>query len=313
MNLEWRSRLLDRFMIASGMKVDPPGDDALEKYRATVDGFPTWTIHFMFGKPRDLSRIEDLTIPVRDGSIGGRLYVPLKQGPLPCIVFYHGGGWVSGDLDTHDTLCREIAYRTARAVLAVDYRLAPEHRFPTAAEDAFDALSWFADHASEYGADAGDLAVMGDSAGGNLSAVVCQMARDEGGPKIQKQVLVYPYVDASREYASANKFAHAPILTKSSTECMVSYYIRSDADRGDARFSALLGNLDGLPPALIIAAECDPIADHAKVYADALEQHGVPVQYRLFERQIHGFFSIPGIAPRAKEAYAMVERFLSAP
>lgn len=255
--------------------------------------------------PPELHKIEDRKIPGPGGQIPVRIYTPVDPagGKLPVLVFYHGGGWVIGDLDTHDGPCRVLARDARCIVVAVDYRMGPEHRFPAAVEDCFAALNWVAANAASLGGDAARLAVAGDSAGGNLSAVMTHLAKAAGAPKLCFQVLVYPAVDARGGYASVTENAVGYVLEKETMDWFYARYA-DEAQKRDPRCSPLL-NLDfaGLPPALVVTAGYDPLRDEGKLYADKLAAFGVPVTYRHYAGQIHGFFSQAGAVSAAAQLH----------
>ena len=242
---------------------------------------------------RDLSlKIENRTVPGPVGAIPVRFYSPESGAPLPVIVFFHGGGWVAGDLDTHDAVCAALADRTRAIVVSVDYRLAPEHAFPAAADDAFAATCWAVKEASTFGGDSKRVAVAGDSAGGNLAAVVCLRAREEPVPaSLVAQVLVYPVTDRNFETTSYRACAEGYGLTRESMMWFWDLYVPNDADSRNP-FAAPLqaDSLDGLPPALVVTAEFDTLRDEGEAYADRLEEAGVPTQRTCYEGMIHGFF-----------------------
>jgi acetyl esterase len=230
------------------------------------------------------------------GPIPLRLYRGQGAGterPQPALVFFHGGGWVIGDLESHDQVCRALANAAACIVVAVDYRLAPEHKFPAAAEDAIAATQWIASNAASLGIDARRLAVGGDSAGGNLAAVVAIDARERGGPRLVHQVLIYPAADMRMDWPSAERHAQQLPLTRAAMDWFIAHYLRSDADKADWRASPLrASSLKGLPPALIITAGFDPLCDEGEAYAKALGTAGVAVMHESFGGQIHGFLTM---------------------
>lgn len=216
------------------------------------------------------------------------------------LVYYHGGGNVVGDLDTHDAVCRRIALQSRATVIAVDYRMGPEHRFPAATNDAIAALRWIAAHAGELGIDPGRIAVGGDSAGGTLSAAVTLDSRDNGGPPIALQVLVYPSTDMSTLHPSRELFAQGYGLTKTLIDYFRTNYFLPDFDRTDWRASPLLAaSHEGLPRALIVTAGFDPLRDEGEAYAQRLIEAGVPVTVRRFTGQIHGFITMGRVVPEA--------------
>jgi len=243
------------------------------------------------------------------GPIPLRLYrgkgVP-KDRPQPALIYFHGGGWVIGDLESHDQLCRALANAMPSIVVAVDYRLAPEHKFPAAVEDAIAATRWIADNGARLGIDAARLAVAGDSAGGNLAAVVSLDARDRGGPRLVHQVLIYPGTDMRMGWPSLERHAQQLPLTRAGMQWFVAHYLRNEADKADWRASPLMASsLKDLPPALVITAGFDPLCDEGEAYAAALRKAGVRVAHERFEGQIHGFVSMGRIIADAGRAVAM--------
>lgn len=243
--------------------------------------------------PPEISAVKDLVAETPAGSIPLRVYWPAgvaAAAALPVFVYFHGGGWVIGDLETHDVLCRQIAAASGVAVVAVDYRLAPEHKFPAAADDAWAATRWVVAHASELGVDATRLAVGGDSAGGNLAAVVALMARDHGEPAIALQVLTYPVTDVAAESQSYRDFADGYMLTRESMRWFIAHYLKSPDDARDWRASPLRApSLTGVAPALIVTAGFDPLRDEGEAYAKRLREAGVQVDYVCYGGMIHGF------------------------
>ena len=256
-----------------------------------------------------IGRIENRTMPGPAGDIGLRVYTPLGAGAdiLPGLVFFHGGGFVLGDLDTHDDLCRCLANGSLCRVVSVDYRLAPENPFPAAVEDSFAATKYIAAHAAEFGIDAARLAVGGDSAGGNLAAVVAQLAKTEGAPKIVFQLLIYPVTQlaADAQTRSMRENAKGYFLEKESMDWFTKLYCPDARHRADARLSPLLcADLAGLPPAYVVTAGFDPLRDEGKAYADKLDAAGVAVTYVNYPGMVHGFFSMRSLIPKAREAVA---------
>ena len=245
---------------------------------------------------------------VRDLDAGGiplRLYRPAGSADaavLPALVYYHGGGWVIGDLDTHDTLCRTLANGSGCAVVAVDYRLGPEHRFPAAVDDAVAALSWVRGHAGELGVDAQRLAVGGDSAGGNLAAVVS--LHDRGvQPAIRFQLLIYPGTDMRRGAPSHTSNGEGYLLTRDTIRYFVDHYLGGKQHEADWRASPLLHpDLRGVPPALVLTAGYDPLRDEGLQYSQALTEAGVRSTHVCFERQIHGFITMGRVIDEANAA-----------
>jgi acetyl esterase len=249
-------------------------------------------------------------LPVGDRA--GRLFVPSRvTTPGPLLVFFHGGGWVYGDLDSHDPACRFLAERSGVRVLSVDYSLAPEHPFPAAYDDALAAYRWVTEHASELGGDPGRLAVGGDSAGGNLAALVAVEAARTGLP-LAFQLLVYPGTDASRRTESKRLFGDGFYLTTRFMDQVMDLYVPDRAQRSDPRVSPLLGEVPpGLAPAYVATAGFDPLRDEGEAYARHLADAGVDVELRRFADQIHGFFNIVGVGRTARAAAAEVAAALA--
>jgi acetyl esterase len=255
------------------------------------------------GEREPVHRVENRTVPGRAGDIPIRLYAPAADAPLPVLVFFHGGGWVIGDLETHDTLCRHLANAVGCLVVSVDYRLAPEHPYPAAAEDAYAATRWVAEHAQVIGGDATRIAVGGDSAGGNLTAVVALMARDRGGPRLVFQLLVYPVTDAPSDNASYRENGTGYFLTTAQMRWFFEHYAGTRAKVDDAYLCPLRAkDVRNLPPALVVTAEYDPLRDEGEAYGRRLEQAGVPVRIRRYPGVFHGFFAMGQILARAGEA-----------
>jgi acetyl esterase/lipase len=266
-----------------------------------------WPASLLTGSVARGVRITDRTLPLPDAPLGARVYTPKDSAPLPLVTYFHGGGWALGDVKSYDAVCSQIAARVGAVVVSVDYRMAPEHRMPTAAEDAYAATEWLAANASEVGADGSRVAVAGDSAGGNLAAVVAIMARDRRGPRIAHQVLVYPATDGTLSSPSLQEHAKGPILTLSSVNAYRALYLGPDGDERDVRFSPLLaGDLSGLPPALVQSAQLDPLRDDAARYAMALEKAGTTARYTEYVGAPHGYLSIPGAVRGARQAMAEI-------
>ena len=250
-----------------------------------------------------VARVEDHRVPVAGGEIAVRTYAPSGPGPFPALVFFHGGGWVIGDIETHDGICRSLANHGGCVVANVDYRLAPEHRYPAAVEDSYAATKWVADNATRLGVDAGRIGVGGDSAGGNLAAAVTLMAKERGGPALKLQVLVYPVTRHAYDTASYKDNAEGYMLTRASMEWFWAHYLGPDGDGRQPYASPLdAPSLDGLPPALVITAEYDPLRDEGEAYADRLRRAGVPVTLTRYPGMIHGFFRMINIMDKARAA-----------
>jgi acetyl esterase len=243
--------------------------------------------------PQPVAKIEDRTAPSPDGEIPVRVYAPAADGPLPVLVYYHGGGWVTGSIETHDNTCRALANLTPCVVVSVDYRLAPEAKFPAGLEDCYVATQWASEHAAELGGDASRLAVGGDSAGGNLAAAVSLLARERGGPSIAYQLLIYPVTDASFETGSYLEKGEGYGLTRDGMQYFWELYLADEADAANPLTSVLRADLAGLPPAVVITAEYDPLRDEGDAFAEKLKAAGVEVEHVSYPGQIHGFFS-PG-------------------
>ncbi|WP_435175102.1 alpha/beta hydrolase [Halorussus sp. AFM4] len=232
----------------------------------------------------------DRTIPGPGGELPIRVYRPDDDRPHPVLVYFHGGGWVVGSIDTHDTLCRHLTNAADCAVVSVDYRLAPEHPFPAATADAVAAVKWVAEHGAEIGVDPDRLAVGGDSAGGNLAAVAALVARDRGGPDIDRQVLVYPATSPSDDWPSTEENAEGYFLTKSEMEWFADQLFESPLEaRNPYAFPLQACDHAGLPPATVVTAGFDPLRDEGAAYAEALADAGVDVTHRNYEGMIHGF------------------------
>ena len=259
-----------------------------------------------FAGPKvEVARVEDRRVPGPAGDIPVRVYTPEGHGPFPGLVYLHGGGWVIGDLESHDNVCRTLARDVPCVVVSVDYRLAPEHRFPCAPEDCWAAAKHVAGHARDFGIDPVRLAVGGDSAGGNLSAVVTLLARDRGGPRLAFQVLVYPVTDAAMDTPSYRENADGYLLTRDGMAWFWNHYAPGAAEREDPRASPLLArDLRGLPPALVITAEYDPLRDEGEAYARRLREAGVPVTLTRYDGVIHGFFGMSGAIEQGRAAMA---------
>ena len=252
--------------------------------------------------PEDLASVEDRDIPGPAGDIPVRIYTPEGAGPLPVTVFFHGGGWVIMDVESHDSVCRYLAKASGSIVVSVDYRLAPESKYPVPVEDCYAATVWVAENATSLGADAARLAVAGDSAGGNLAAAVAQMARDRSGPSIAFQALMFPALDARMDTASYKANSEGFFLTEDSMQWFWGHYLNEASEGEQAYASPPRGDLAGLPPAFVATAEYDPLCDEGEAYATALNDAGVQTEYVEYDGQIHDFILLGAVIPRAKEA-----------
>ena len=275
----------------------PPPHVPMEKARKAANAA-------MVGEPgRKLHAVADFTLPVDGRFIPVRLYRPSAQADLPILVFLHGGGWVWGSLETHDAMCRELAWRSGGAVLALDYRLAPETNFPGPVDDGFAALRWIFNHAPALGLDPTRLAVGGDSAGANLAVATALRARD-AGPGLRYMVLVYPALDPACDSASQREFGAGHILTRDMMRWCWRCYLGSDNPTPDPLFAPLGADLRGLPPTTVVTAECDILRDEGEAFADRLTAAGVPTRRRRYASMIHGFVLFPQIAPAATTCLA---------
>lgn len=255
------------------------------------------------GPPEPIARVEDRTIAGPEIDLPIRIYSPTENKAHRALVYFHGGGWVIGSIETHDGLCRMIANAAGCAVVSVEYRLAPEHPFPAATDDAYAAVCWAWEHAAELGAEPSRLAVGGDSAGGNLAAVVCLMARDRGGPPIDFQLLLYPITDHDLDTRSYVAYADRYLLTREAMAWFWQHYLADESDKNHPYVSPLRApDLDGLPRALVITAECDPLCDEGDAYARRLEAAGVNGTHACYPGMIHGFVRRATLLAQGKRA-----------
>lgn len=284
--------------------VDPQVKTVLDKMTAAGVGHPT-TVEavrkaYLFypklsGTPEHVFRVEDRTIPGPVGSISVRVYTPSSTGGLPIFVFFHGGGFVAGSLDTHDTPLRSVVNRCECVVVSVAYRLAPEHKYPAATEDAYAVTEWVAEHGADIGGDPHRIAVGGDGAGGNLAAVVTLMARERGKPSLMFQVLIYPMLDATIMRPSWWTESSSPTVSRETKNEILGMYLPITGNLRDPFVSPLSAqSLKNLPPALVITDEDDPMRDEGEEYADRLKQDGVPTNVSRYPKMIHGFFLMAG-------------------
>ena len=265
--------------------------------------------------PPQIGMVRDLTADGPLGPIPLRVYRPAgvpASTPLAVLVFFHGGGWVIGDLETHDVLCRQLTAGSGVSVVSVDYCLAPEHKFPAAVDDAWAATRWVVAHAGELAVDASRLAVGGDSAGGNLAAVVALLARGKGAPAIAVQVLIYPVADLVGETRSYRDFAEGYLLTREGMRWFIAHYLTAEAEAVDWRASPLRAqSLAGLPPALIVTAGFDPLRDEGEAYAERLREAGVRVDSVCYGGMIHGFVPMGRLLDTAGRAISLIAGSLS--
>jgi acetyl esterase len=260
----------------------------------------------MGGEPEPVGKAEDRSIPGPEGTIPVRIYTPDGKGPFPVLVFFHGGGWVIGNIDSHDAICRSLTNTAGCITVSVDYRLAPEHKFPAAPEDCYAATKWAADNAATFNGDPTRIAVGGDSAGGNLAAVVPLMARDRGGPKLAYQLLIYPATDYYLPGTpSIQENGVGYLLTRDDMVWFLGHYLTGEADiKHPYAFPLQAKDLSGLPPAMVITAEFDPLRDEGEIYAVQMQQAGGDVTSRRYDGTIHGFVSLAGMIDQGKKALA---------
>ena len=271
------------------------GRDALEQ-RVRLTG----------GLPEPVGQVVSSEVPGPAGAIAVRIYVPAvspAERTLPGLVFFHGGGWVRGSLNSHDILCRSLANGGGCILISVDYRMAPEHTFPAAIDDALAATRWVAEHAAEIGVDASRLAVGGDSAGGNLAAAVALVLRDAGGPPLVHQLLIYPVTNYNFDTPSYADNAEGYMLTREAMRFYWGLYLGDASNGDDQRASPLRArDFSRLPPATVMTAEFDPLRDEGRAYADRLRSGGTPVTYREYAGMVHGFVTSAGVLDVGKEA-----------
>jgi acetyl esterase len=254
------------------------------------------------GPPEEVAEVRTLAIPGPGGTIPARLYIPAGTKPLPALVYYHGGGFVIGSLDGWDPVMRSLANASGCAVVSVDYRLAPEHKFPAAVDDAYAALTYVAREAASLGIDPARIAVGGDSAGGNLAAVVSILARDGNGPKIAFQLLVYPTTEQNYERSSFKKYGENHFLSIDMMHWFIGHYTTPETI-GDWRVQPLKAeSLRNLPPAHIIVAECDPLHDEGEAYGERLRAEGGTATFVRYAGMIHGFFTFPAALDQGRQA-----------
>lgn len=265
----------------------------------------------MLVPPEPVAQVEDRPVPVPDGEVLVRVYSPGGEGPHPALVFFHGGGFVLGSLDSHDDICRAFANATPCVVVSVQYRLAPEHRFPTGLEDAYAATAWVFDHAEQLSLDPARIAVGGDSAGGNLATVIAHLAHERGAFRPCAQLLLYPATDLASESASVQEFGQGYYLTSGQLRYYREHYVETEAELRNPLVSPYFRtDLRHLPPAHIITAECDPLRDEGEAYAHRLQEAGVPVTLKRYDGMIHGFLSMSAFLEQARVAVADISATL---
>jgi acetyl esterase len=257
----------------------------------------------------DIETARDVTIEVRDTKIRGRLYRASNEEVVPLIVYYHGGGWLLGSIDSHDVLTRKLALTSGYAVLSVDYRRGPDSLFPVAINDAVDAVTWAVENAKTLGIDSNRIALAGDSAGGNLATVAAAVLRDEGGPNIAMQILVYPVTTCDLDLGFDMKY-EGHILYRDEMLWHQENYLNSPDEVTDPLVAPLLADLHGLPPAVVVIAECDPIRPQGELYIDALKSAGVQVSVYDAPTLVHGFFGLDELFPEAADAMDFVAKEL---
>jgi acetyl esterase len=255
------------------------------------------------GEPLVVGSVENCEIPGSESQIPVRIYTPEGKGPFPLLVYFHGGGWVLGNLDVHDAVCRALTNAASCITVSVDYRLAPEHKYPAAPEDCYAATRWAAENASSFNGDARRIAVGGDSAGGNLAAVVTLMARDRGGPKLAYQLMIYPITNYSFDTPSYQENARGYSLTKDDMVWFWDHYLPGEDDGKRPYASPLQAqDLSNLPPAMMITAEYDPLRDEGEQYAVRLQEAGNQVTLMRYNGMIHGFFRMGDVLYQGKKA-----------
>ncbi len=305
------------------MPLDPQAKAALEflnqpEMRLDAAEWPTEARNSMVlpppENPEQVARVEDISIDGPGGDLPLRLYHPGDpdgEHPPALVLYFHGGGFVFCNLDTHDALCRTLCNSTGAAILSVDYRLAPEAKFPAAPEDCYAALCWGAANSEQLDIDAGRIAVAGDSAGGNLAAVTALMSRDRGGPTLRSQVLIYPVTSQITNSPSYTENGEGYFLTQSGMEYCINHYLNSPEDKQNPLASPLLSpDLSSLPPAVVVTAEYDPLRDEGENYGRRLAEAEVPVWMRRYDGMIHGFVSMGDMMDRGKEALADISEQL---
>jgi acetyl esterase len=298
-------------MLAASAQADLPAveDMPLETVRAGAILFAQTGA----GEKQPVANVEDRTVAGPAGAIPVRVYTPDGEGPFPVVAYLHGGGWVFMGIETHDWICRRLANASGAVVVSVEYRLAPEHPFPAPLDDCMAVTHWLAEHAGEVGADPARLAVVGDSAGGNLAAAVALASRAPDGPRIVAQVLVYPACDAACATPSFVQNAEGYLLTASTMRWFWDQYLGPEGNPDDGYASVLRApDLAGLPPTLVVTAEFDPLRDEGEAYAGHLRAAGVDATVRRYDGMVHGFLGMDELLPEADDAMAEAAAFLRA-
>jgi acetyl esterase len=257
------------------------------------------------GAPVEVGNVEDRKIPGPAIPIPVRIYTPAGRGPFGALVYFHGGGWVIGNIETHDATCRQLAAGAGCVTISVDYRLAPEHKFPAGPEDCYAATKWVSDNARSLNVAQDRIAVGGDSAGGNLAAVVALMARDRGGPKLAFQLLIYPATDCADDTPSQHEFAEVSpdyLLSRADMEWFWGHYLGPGDKSNPMACPALAKSLANLPPAFVLTAEVDPLRDEGEAYAEAMRTAGVNVTLKRYNGVCHGFFSMASMIDKGRQA-----------
>jgi acetyl esterase len=303
MPLDPQARIVWDTLAASGV---PPTHllSVAEARQAMFDILP-------LGSPLEpVAWVEDRQVPssIPGAAIPVRIYAPEGTGPFPVLVFFHGGGWVVGNLEIYDAICRTLTNSAGCITVSVDYRLAPEHKFPDAAEDCYEATRWVVENGATFNGDPGRVAVGGDSAGGNLATVVALMARDRGGPPLIFQVLIYPVTDHyTAGHASYEENAEGYFLSRDEMIWFWNHYLLGEEEAEHPYASPLKAvDLHGLPPALVITAEFDPLRDEGEMYATRLREAGVPVIATRYDGMMHGFINMSGVLDQSKRAFSQI-------
>ena len=317
MTISWRMRLLESLRRRFTVPIEQMSHAQIRAARRSHlprlpagDALVKPIEHWLFGKPRDGVAIHDRSVPGAVGDLGARVYTPVDLRPeAPLILYLHGGGHTTGSPQQYDWLCTTVAADVGAQVVSIDYRKAPEHPAPAAYDDVVAVFAWLDDHREEFTAQ-GPLAVAGDSAGGNLATLVAVAARDQGRD-LAAQVLIYPGVDLTQSFPSLDELADAPILPRSSVDAFRAHYLSGGVAPDDPRVSPwFVEDLTGLAPALVQTAEHDPLIDEGEAYAQRLDEAGVEVRLTRYVDVPHGFVSLPGVEPAARQAAAEIVLFL---